>query len=179
MTAQEAVGLFHSMILFCIKYWRQYRASSLFGQNHSFEQGTRMGRVGCVRSSAPVTHDILGGHWDDPSPPSPWKREWVSSLTRWEGQPWLPEVALPKFVPFSVASVLFSLLLGWDVCSPDTLSSTITSPRSPFLTHSHIFFCSLTMKLEESSLMEGNPAHSCPCKGTGPSGTWGRQENPT
>lgn len=35
--------------------------------------------------------------------------------------------ALPKFVPFSVASVLFSLLLGWDVCSPDTLSSTITS----------------------------------------------------
>lgn len=114
-------------------------------------------------------------------PLSPWRREWSLLSAGGTASPDYLRFALLKFVPFSVATVLLSLLAGWVSRNPE--ASTMCVIQTRYLQPSHALlpisdtrphlFRSLTMKLEEGSLMEGNPAHSCPCKGTGPSGTWG------
>lgn len=167
----EAVGLFHSMILFALNT-EDDTEHHLFLVNHSFEQGTRMGRVGCVKlSTCHLRHSRRSLRW----PISPVSLETGVGLLS-------HQVGRPTLTAWGCSSQVCSFLSGQcPVLSAVGLGCVFSRhaifnhhiPRSPFLTHSHIFFCSLTMKLEESSLMEGNPAHSCPCKGTGPSGTWG------
>lgn len=50
MTAQRQ-WVYFTPWFFCIKYWEDDTEHHLFLVNHSFEQGTRMGRVGCVKLS--------------------------------------------------------------------------------------------------------------------------------
>lgn len=59
----EAVGLFHSMILFALNT-EDDTEHHLFLVNHSFEQGTRMGRVGCVKlSTCHLRHSRRSLRW--------------------------------------------------------------------------------------------------------------------
>lgn len=135
MTAQRQWVYFTPLFFLFALNTEDDAARHHFLVNLSFEQGTRIGRVGCVKlSTRHLRHSRRSPRWPI-SLCLPGDGSGSPLSAGGTASPDYLRFALLKFVPFSVATVLLSLLAGWVSRNPE--ASTMCVIQTRYLQPSH------------------------------------------